>query len=69
MCKFIPGYDNFNLCVDGWAFLLSFTSPMWTLTGCKSRSTSVDTASKPWTFQDDSAAHVSEEVGLALLLV
>lgn len=37
MCKFIPGYDNFNLCVDGWAFLLSFTSPMWTLTGCKSR--------------------------------
>lgn len=22
-------------CLDGWAFLLSFTAPMWTLTGCE----------------------------------
>lgn len=50
---------------DGWAFLLAFTAPMWTLTGCKSRLTLLllnytrDTYRRSDT--DDSAAHISEE--------
>lgn len=45
---------------DGWAFLLAFTSPMWTLTGCMFRtvlSNVLILISSP----DDSAAHIAEE--------
>lgn len=24
-----------SVILDGWAFLLAFTAPMWTLTGCE----------------------------------
>jgi hypothetical protein len=28
--------SRFKCFLDGWAFLLAFTAPMWTLTGCTS---------------------------------
>ena len=48
---------------DGWAFLLSFTAPMWTLTGCEYLSLSCTGlhGHSHYTITDDSAAHVSEE--------
>jgi len=50
--------------IDGWAFLLAFTSPMWTLTGCEPNFTIAckwNDTHVPFS-TDDSAAHISEEV-------
>ena len=48
--------------IDGWGFLLAFTAPMWTLTGCAI--TFIYIVYDMGVFMkltDDSAAHISEE--------
>jgi hypothetical protein len=53
-----------NSGTDGFAFLLAFTAPMWTLTGCLSILQITHTADAKLipNIVDDSAAHISEEV-------
>ncbi|KAI0638666.1 amino acid transporter [Trametes polyzona] len=58
---------------SGWAFLLAFTAPMWTLTGCEyhhshcgiARIRSLRSCTHLAVYVDDSAAHISEETSNA----
>lgn len=50
-----------TLSKDGWAFLLAFTAPMWTLTGCMSNYVFFYSTYNNLPSLDDSAAHISEE--------